>query len=76
MAILRRSPIGSGRRGRVRQIGVAGPKSRSAVAPPELRDGQERCPVCRNGVTPTTSGHLRAHKDLFGYPCYNRAVAE
>lgn len=41
----------------------------------ELRPGQVRCPVCRNGVTPTPSGHLRKHRDQFGHDCFNRRAA-
>lgn len=46
--------------------------SRGAVAPPELRGNQKRCPVCRNGVATTVTGKLRKHVDLFGADCYNR----
>lgn len=45
-----------------------------AVAPPELLANQVRCPECRNGVTPTLRGNLRAHADLFGAPCLNRST--
>ena len=43
------------------------------VAPPLLRTGQARCPVCRNTTRLTSRGYLRAHRDLFGHDCYNRA---
>jgi hypothetical protein len=56
-------------------IGIAhrGPEE---VAPPALRPGQVRCPACRNGVTPTTTGALRRHRDLFGADCWNTTPAD
>lgn len=47
-------------------------RSRRSVSPAALPAGQLRCPVCRNGVTPTSTGYLRRHHDLFGHDCYNR----
>lgn len=45
-----------------------------AMAPPVLRGGQVRCPICRNGVRLTTRGNLYRHADLFGNPCGNRST--
>lgn len=55
---------------------VRGHHSRPTEAAPELADGKVRCPVCRNGVTPTVTGYLRQHRDLFGLTCYNRRPPE
>lgn len=46
---------------------------RAAVAPPALKDGFVRCPVCRNAARITQSQRLRKHYDLFGDLCYNKA---
>lgn len=51
-------------------------KTAASVAPPELRPGQVRCPVCRNGAGKTLNGNLRQHTDLFGHRCYNRSTGE
>lgn len=68
-----------GRGGKGTPIGVGSPTYSSAVvlAPPELRPGQVRCPVCRNatGLTPLTKV-LRKHRDLFGEPCWNKSQME
>jgi hypothetical protein len=48
------------------------PDRRQTVAPPQLKAGQQRCPVCRNGATLTPLGFLRRHRDLFGHDCTNR----
>ena len=53
----------------------SGLQRKSERAVPALRDGQVRCPVCRNGVTPTPRGFLRQHRDVYGQRCYNKAVA-
>lgn len=47
---------------------------RQVHAAPTLKDGQARCPVCRQAVTLTSTGRLRQHRDLTGYPCTNRAA--
>lgn len=55
---------------------VGNARGAQAIAPPSLRDGQVRCPVCRNGSQVTDRGYLRRHKDLFGHTCYNVALPE
>lgn len=49
---------------------------RNVVDVPALKPGQHRCPVCRAGATLTTRGSLRAHNDLFGDRCWNKATGE
>lgn len=61
-------PVGAGSLGRS--------SNKTAVPPPTLREGQVRCPVCRNGATVTSLGNLREHRDLFGYTCSNRRPAD
>jgi hypothetical protein len=53
------------------RTGRVGSQARAA---PELKPGQVRCPVCRNGVRLTANGYLRKHADLFGHPCFNKAL--
>lgn len=48
---------------------------RQVHVPPTLRDGQARCPACRQAVTLTPTGRLRMHDDLTGWPCPNRAAS-
>lgn len=57
---------------RTRLRGVA--RGRTVLAPPELKPGQVRCQVCRNGVVITDRGYLRRHHDLFGHRCHNVAI--
>lgn len=59
---------------RHRTVMRTGRMPKEAKGAPELKRGQARCPVCRNGVLVTVRGYLRGHKDLFGHPCYNRAL--
>lgn len=54
-------------------VGVALRSGSVAKEPPPLRDGQARCPACRNGATVLDSGLLRAHRDLFETACWNRS---
>ena len=61
--------------GQGHHVGVAH-KRRRTKAPPELREGQVRCPVCRNGTRTTVYGYLRRHVDLFGLECYNKRPPE
>lgn len=49
---------------------------RATAAPPTLREGQVRCPVCRNATSLTPRGYLRQHRDLFGDTCTNKATGE
>lgn len=42
---------------------------------PALKPGQARCPACRQAATLTSTGRLRQHRDLTGYPCANRAAS-
>lgn len=48
----------------------------TAAEPPPLIEGKVRCPSCRNVVTPTSTGRLRRHRDLFGSDCLNIANGE
>ena len=50
--------------------------SAPSVPVPDLRVGQVRCPVCRNGVGLTPTGRVRSHVDLFGNLCHNRSNGE
>lgn len=56
-------------------IAIGGGSIRAVAAPP-IPDGKVRCPSCRNAVTPTTTGRLRAHRDLFDNPCPNRSTGD
>lgn len=60
-----------GMHGKGHHVGVAH-KRRRVADPPELKPGQVRCPVCRNGVRTTAYGYLWRHVDLFGLDCYNK----
>lgn len=68
--------VWGGKRGRVKFVTGARGSSRATLAPPMLRDGQQRCPACRNGSSVTSRGYLRRHKDLFGFDCHNVALPE
>lgn len=47
---------------------------RSVAVPPELAEGQVRCPACRNATKLTPRGRLRKHNDLFGEVCGVRSA--
>lgn len=66
------------RRSNGRPIFTGNPTQDNAatITPPRLRDGQKRCPACRNGAHVVKSGSLARHRDLFGNPCWNRSTGE